>query len=275
MTININGRLIDFSSPCVMGILNITPDSFYDGGKLVTEADVLKQVENMLIAGAGLLDIGGMSSRPGAEIITEQEELERVLPHIKSIAKKFPHALISVDTIRAGVAEESLKAGASIINDISAGRFDERMLSVVSKYKAPFIVMHMKDMPGTMQHNPQYENVTTEVLDFFAERISACRKAGIVDLILDPGFGFGKTVEHNYTLLRNLKYFTTLNAPILAGASRKGMIYKVLGVSPSDALNGTTVVNTIALLNGATILRVHDVKEAREAVKIVAHLTKM
>ena len=269
MTINIKGRVINFSTPWVMGIVNVTPDSFYDGGEHVTETQVLKHAENMLVAGAAMLDIGGMSSRPGAKIIEEGTELERVLVHVKNIVKKFPHAIVSVDTIRAKVAEECLKAGAHIINDISGGRFDANMIPVVAKYKVPFIVMHMQGMPDTMQQNPEYKNVTTEVMDFFAERIATCRKSGISDIILDPGFGFGKTLEHNYTLLKNLKYFTQLGLPVLAGLSRKGMIYKPLGVKPEDALNGTSVANTIALLNGASILRVHDVKEAKQAIQIV------
>lgn len=272
MTINCNGQLIDLSIPKVMGILNITPDSFYDGGKYLKPEDVLEQVEKMLNEGADILDIGGMSSRPGAEIIPESEELKRVLPHIKNIKQRFPKAIISVDTIRAKVADECLKTGAHIVNDISAGRFDAEMISVVAKHKAPFVLMHMKGLPADMQKQPHYENVTTEVMDFFAERIAVCRRAGILDTIIDVGFGFGKNVEHNYTLLRNLKYFAQLNLPILAGVSRKSMICKVLGVNPENALNGTTVVNTMALMNGANILRVHDVKETKEAVSLFTNL---
>ena len=272
MTINVRGKLLDLSVPKVMGILNITPDSFYDGGKYSSEEEVLKQAEKMLNEGVDIIDIGGMSSRPGAEIISEEEELKRILPHIKNIVQKFPQAIISVDTIRAKVADESLKTGANIINDISAGRFDAEVIPVVAKHKAPFVIMHMKGMPNNMQQNPQYENVTTEVMDFFAERILVCRKAGISDLILDVGFGFGKTIEHNYTLLRNLKYFSQLNLPVLAGVSRKGMIYKTLCVTAELSLNGTTVANTIALMNGANILRVHDVREAKEAIKIFTQL---
>ena len=274
MTINVRGQLLDLSAPKVMGILNLTPDSFYDGGKLTTGNEVLAHAEKMLHEGADIVDIGGMSSRPGAEIISEEEELKRVLPHVQNIISKFPQAILSIDTIRAKVADECLKAGVHIINDISAGRFDEEMIPVVAKHKTPFIIMHMQGIPNNMQQNPHYENVTTEVLDFFAERITTCRKAGIGDLILDVGFGFGKTTEHNYTLLRNLKYFSTLNSPLLAGVSRKGMIYKTLGTTAEHALNGTTVANTIALINGANILRVHDVKEAKEAVKILVQLKR-
>jgi dihydropteroate synthase len=209
-----------------------------------------------------------MSSRPGAEIISEEKELERVLLHVQNILKHFPNAIISIDTIHASVAEECIKAGAHIINDITAGRFDSNMIGVVAKHKVPFVIMHMQGMPNTMQQNPQYENVVNEVMDFFAERISVCRNAGITDLILDTGFGFGKTIEHNYTLLRNLKQFSTFNLPLLTGVSRKGMITKLLNIKPEDALNGTTVLNTIALMNGTSVLRVHDVKEAKQAVKL-------
>lgn len=274
MTINYKGQLIDFSIPRIMGILNVTPDSFYDGGQLTTPHAVIAQAQKMLDAGATMLDIGGMSSRPGAEIISEQEELARVLPAVKSIAQQFPQAIISVDTIRAQVAYECLNAGAHIINDISAGRLDKHMLATVARHKAPYILMHMQGLPNTMQQAPAYTNVTLEVMDFFAERIAACRKAGIRDIILDPGFGFGKTVAHNYQLLTGLRYFATLNMPVLAGLSRKSMICKVLQVNPENALNGTTVANTLALLNGANILRVHDVKEAAEAVSLVAEYNK-
>jgi dihydropteroate synthase len=272
MTINCKGQLLDLSIPKVMGIINVTPDSFFDGGKLTNTDLVLQHAERMLNEGADILDIGGMSSRPGAEIISAEEELKRVIAPLKSLVEHFPKAIISVDTIHAKVAEESLGIGAHIINDISAGRFDEGMLGVVSKHRAPFIIMHMKGLPSDMQREPHYENVTTEVMDFFAERIEACSKAGINDTILDPGFGFGKSIAHNYTLLRNLSYFAQLNLPLVAGVSRKGMICKVLGVNPEDALNGTTIVNTIALMRGAHILRVHDVKEAKEAIKVVQTL---
>lgn len=269
MTINCRGRLLNLSTPIVMGILNVTPDSFFDGGRYTGLDALLAQAEKMLQDGAQILDIGGMSSRPGAEIIDEQEELKRVLPAVQLIAQKLPNAIISVDTIRAAVAAAVLDEGAHIINDIAAGRLDEAMLTTVAKARAPYILMHMQGLPNTMQQNPQYTNVTTEVANFFAERINACKQAGITDVVLDPGFGFGKTVEHNYTLLRNIGYFKTFNLPVLAGVSRKSMICKPLGVSPANALNGTTVANTIALLNGANILRVHDVKEANQAITIV------
>ena len=268
MTINCRGKLIDLSSPKVMGILNITPDSFHDSGKYLNETHALKQVEKLLADGADFIDVGGMSSRPGAEIISEEEEIKRVLPVVESIRRNMPHAVISVDTIRSKVAREALQAGVHIINDISAGRFDPAMIETVAAFKAPYIIMHMQGLPADMQVAPKYNDVVTEVFDFFVERIHACRVAGIVDTILDPGFGFGKTIKHNYILLRNLGYFANLRLPILIGASRKSMICKVLGVNPDKALNGTTAVNMLALLNGAQILRVHDVKEAGEAIKI-------
>lgn len=269
MTINIKGHLLDLSSPKVMGILNLTPDSFFDGGRLTDTELVLKQAGQMLAEGATILDVGGMSSRPGAEIITVEEELSRVLPAVTAIIRQYPNAIVSVDTIRAHVADECLKAGAHIINDISGGTFDAAMLPVVAGHKVPFIIMHMQGLPNNMQQNPVYENVTTEAMDFLASRVAACTKAGITDLVLDPGFGFGKTVEQNYTLLRNLPYFANLNLPLLAGVSRKSMICKVLKVNPESALTGTIAANTIALLNGANLLRVHDVKDAVEAIKIV------
>jgi dihydropteroate synthase len=269
MTINCRGQLVSLSTPKVMGILNLTPDSFFDGGKFNGVDNALHQTERMLNEGAAFIDVGGMSSRPGAAIISEEEELQRVVPVVQQMVKRFPDILISVDTIRARVAKETVEAGAVIVNDISAGRFDQAMLETVAALRAPFIAMHMQGLPANMQQNPVYENVVTEVTDFFVERINACRAAGIKDVILDPGFGFGKTVEHNYTLLRNLSYFQHLNCPLLVGVSRKSMITKVLNIKAADALNGTTALNTLALLNGAHILRVHDVKEAAEVVRLV------
>ena len=268
MTINCRGKLINLSSPKVMGILNITPDSFHDGGHYTELNAALVRVEKMLNEGVDFIDIGGMSSRPGAEIISEEEELNRVIPMVKGIVENIPEAIISVDTLRANVAKEALQAGVHIINDISAGRFDEAMINTVAHFKAPYIIMHMQGLPANMQDAPKYNDIICEVYDFFLERIKNCRAAGIIDTIIDPGFGFGKNVEHNYTLLRNLNYFANLQLPILAGVSRKSMICKVLGVNPGKALNGTTAVNMLALLNGAQILRVHDVKEANEVIKI-------
>lgn len=269
MTINCRGKLLDLSTPQVMGILNLTPDSFYDGGKFLSEDAALKEADKILLQGAAIIDIGGMSSRPGAELISTEEELKRVMPHLLNILRHFPEAILSIDTIHAEVAGEALKAGAHIINDISGGRFDERMLEVVAKHKAPIIIMHMPGTPDKMQQNPHYENVVTEVMDFFMQRIKAGTDAGITDVIIDPGFGFGKTVEHNYMLLRRLSYFAHLHVPLMAGLSRKSMICKVLKVNPDKALTGTIAANTIALLNGANLLRVHDVREAMETIKIV------
>ena len=271
ISLNLQGKTHQFTSPVVMGILNVTPDSFYDGGKLSSTHALLTQAENMIAEGASILDLGGMSSRPGAEIISEEEELNRLLPALESLTSRFK-TIISIDTIRASVADACLKAGAHIINDISAGRFDRQMIPVVAQHGAPFVIMHMQGLPATMQQQPQYENVTTEVMQFLSERIKACNEAGISQLILDPGFGFGKTMEHNYALLKNLHTFQQLKLPLLAGVSRKSMICKVLEVNPAQALNGTTAVNMVTLMNGANILRVHDVKEAMETVKIYKQL---
>lgn len=254
-----------------MGILNVTPDSFFEGSKY-TKADALVEAGGrMLEADAAILDIGGMSSRPGAEIVEESVELDRVTPAVETLLKAFPDVIISVDTLRAGVAKAVLEMGAHIINDISAGQFDEAMLPTVAKFDAPYILMHMQGTPNTMQKHPRYEDVTLEVLDFLKKRLHACRQAGISDCIVDPGFGFGKDLPHNYQLLRDLSIFQILKVPLLAGISRKSMINKVLGTNPNEALNGTTVVNTIALLNGARILRVHDVAEARQVVELVEY----
>ncbi len=272
MTLNCRGKIVDLSTPVVMGILNLTPNSFFDGGKFTNEEAVLQQVEKLLRDGATIIDVGGMSSKPGTEIISVEEELKRVLKSVELILEKFPEAIVSIDSMHARVADECLQRGAHLINDISAGRFDVDMVQVIAKYKVPFVLMHMQGLPSDMQNNPVYENVTNELLDFFAERIKVCRGAGINDLILDVGFGFGKTTEHNFTLLRNLNLFNTFNLPVLAGVSRKGMIYKTLAIKPEDALNGTSVLNTVALLNGAKILRVHDAKEAKEAIALVERM---
>lgn len=267
MTINCRGTLLNLDTPKIMGILNLTPDSFFDGGRH-SDGNALQQVEQMLLDGADIIDIGGMSSRPGAAIISADDELQRVLPYVQSIVRHFPQATISIDTIHAKTAAETIQAGAHIINDISAGRYDADMLPTVAKHKVPYVIMHMQGMPADMQQNPQYNDVLIEVIEFMRERVAACVAAGITDVVIDPGFGFGKTVAHNYTLLRNLRNFDVFNLPILAGVSRKSMVCKVLGVNPNKALNGTTAANTLALLNGANLLRVHDVKEAVEAIKI-------
>ena len=251
-----------------MGILNVTPDSFFDGGKYQTAAHVIEQVSNMLAEGASIIDVGGMSSRPGADIISEEEEMKRVLPVIKSIVSNFPEAIISIDTVNAKVAEQSVEAGAAIINDISAGNLDEAMFETVAKLGVPYILMHMQGRPETMQENPSYEDMLTNILDFFIEKIGQLRALKVKDIIIDPGFGFGKTVNDNYHLLKNIDAFKILGLPLLVGISRKSMIYKVLNTSANEALNGTTVLNTLALERGAKILRVHDVKEAVEAISL-------
>jgi dihydropteroate synthase len=253
----------------VMGVINITPDSFYSLSRKPDLAGALTLAEKMIAEGAAIIDIGGQSTRPWSRQISAEEELERILPVVEAIAKKFPETFISVDTFYAAVAKKAVEAGASIVNDISGGNLDAEMLPTVASLKVPFICMHIKGTPQTMQQNAVYKNVTREVLDFFIRQIENCRLAGINDVIADPGFGFGKTIAHNFKLLRDLHTFKMLDKPILAGISRKSTIYKTLGITPEQALNGTTVLQTIALLNGASILRTHDVKEAVEALKLV------
>ncbi|PWI31244.1 dihydropteroate synthase [Flavobacteriaceae bacterium LYZ1037] len=272
MTINCKGNLIDLSTPKVMGILNLTPDSFYDGGKYKNESDILSQVYMMLKFGATFIDIGAYSSRPDANHISEEEELKRLLPIITLILKEFPEVFMSIDTFRSQVAKEGVEAGATLINDISAGKLDEHMLETVAKLKVPYIMMHMKGTPQTMQQQTNYENLTKDILFYFSERIAKAKALGILDVIVDPGFGFAKTLEQNFELLNQLELFKILDKPILTGFSRKSMIYKTLGNSAKEALNGTSVLNTVALQKGATILRVHDVKEAVECVKLIEQL---
>lgn len=274
MTINCKGQLIDLKSPKVMGILNITPDSFYDGGKHQNEKDVLNHVEKMLVNGATFVDIGGYSSKPNAEHITADEELQRLLPIIHSILKKFPETLLSIDTFRSQVAKHCIEAGAALINDISAGNLDENMLQTVADLKVPYIMMHMKGTPQNMMKQTTYNNVIKDVLFYFSERLAAAKQLGIIDIIIDPGFGFAKTQEQNFELLNHLELFKMIEKPLLVGISRKSMIYKTLQNTPDDALNGTTVLNTIALQKGASIVRVHDVKEAVESIKLVEALSK-
>jgi dihydropteroate synthase len=273
MTINCNQTLVDLSSPKVMGILNITPDSFFDGGNYKNEIDILNQVEKMLIDGATFIDVGAYSSRPSAAHISENEELERILPVINLLIKNFPEIIISIDTFRSKIAKETVNAGAAIINDISGGNMDDKMFETVAKLQVPYILMHMLGTPQNMQKNPTYKNVTHELISFFADKIHQLHQLKLNDVLIDVGFGFGKTIDHNFELLKNLSLFKSLDAPILAGVSRKSMLYKTLDISAKEALNATTSANTIALLNGANILRVHDVKEAVEAVKIVNQLS--
>ena len=272
MTINCRGTLIDLSSPKVMGILNVTPNSFYDGGKYADEKTMLSQVEKMLTEGATFIDIGAYSSKPNAEFVTEQEETQRLLPIIKSVLQHFPETLISVDTFRANVAKAAIETGACIINDIAAGGLDENMMKTVAELQVPYIMMHMKGNPQTMQSLAQYDNVTKEVLFYFSEKVAQARRLGINDLIIDPGFGFAKTLEQNFEIMNNLELFQLLELPLLVGISRKSMIYKTLNTSAAFALNGTSVLNTIALQKGSTILRVHDVKEAVECVNLCLQL---
>jgi dihydropteroate synthase len=273
MTINCKGTLVDLSSPKVMGILNITPDSFFDGGKYKNEGDILSQVEKMLLHGATFIDVGAYSSRPGAKHISEEEELNRIVPVINLLIKNFPEIIISVDTFRSRVAQETINAGAAIINDISGGKMDKNMFSTAANLQVPYILMHMLGTPQNMQKNPIYNDVTKEIISFFAAQIDKLHQLKLNDIIIDVGFGFGKTIDHNFEILKNLSLFKSLDAPILAGISRKSMLYKTLNISAQEALNATTSANTIALLNGANILRVHDVREAIEAVKIVNQIS--
>ena len=272
MTINCKGQLIDLSLPKVMGILNVTPDSFFDGGKYKNESEILSQVEKHLSEGASLIDLGGYSSRPGADFVSENEELHRVVPVVELILKQFPETLISIDTFRSEVAKKSIETGAAIINDISAGKLDENMLSTIGKLCVPYIMMHMKGNPKTMQQQTDYDDLTKDVISYFAERIHAAHTEKINDIIIDPGFGFSKTTTQNYELLHNLELLQMIDKPLLAGISRKSMIYKTLNTTPEYALNGTTALHMIALQKGAKILRVHDVKEAVECVTLFKQL---
>ena len=266
MNINIRGRLFDLSKPTVMGILNLTPDSFYDGGVHNEINKIEDHVNKMVNDGMDILDIGGYSSKPGAKNISVDEELSRVIPILKHIRKIFPELVISIDTFRSKIASASLNEGADIINDISGGTLDKNMMSIVAKNNCPYILMHMQGNPQNMQNDPSYENVTLEIIQYLAQRIKIAHDNNIIDLIVDPGFGFGKTLEHNFEILNNLDKFNVLDTPILAGFSRKSMIYKTLKTSSEKALNGTSSLNTIALTKGAKILRVHDVKEAKECI---------
>lgn len=267
-TLNCKGRLLVVDKPLVMGIINVTPDSFFEGSRQQATDQILHKAEQMLEEGATILDIGGQSTRPGSERITEEEELKRIIGQVETLQHKFPEAYLSIDTYYARVVKEAVTAGACIVNDISAGSMDENMINTVALLHVPYILMHIKGSPETMQQAPQYENVTREVLDFFIQKSTGLKQAGINDIIIDPGFGFGKTTQHNFELLRHLSIFKMLNLPVLLGISRKSTIYKTLGIKVDEALNGTTVLHTLGLNNGASILRVHDVKEAIEAIKL-------
>jgi len=268
MFINCKGDLIDLSIPKVMGILNVTPNSFFDGGKYKNEEEIISQVDKMLSEGASFIDIGAYSSKPSAEFVTEQEEIERIVPAIELILKHLPKALLSIDTFRAEVAKASIESGAAIINDIAAGELDDKMFDVIAQYNVPYIMMHMRGNPQTMQSLTQYEDIMKEMMFYFSEKVNRARSLGINDLILDPGFGFAKTTDQSYEVMQKMELFNLLELPVLTGISRKSMIYKTLNNTAQEALNGTTVLNTIALTKGAKILRVHDVKEAVECVTL-------
>ena len=272
MNISCKGKLIDLTTPKIMGILNLTPDSFYDGGLYNNTDRALAQTEKMLLEGATFIDVGGASSKPGTVEVSADEELARVLPVIEKIHIKFPDTLISIDTYRSDVAQQAVAAGAAMVNDISGGNLDAKMLKTVGALGVPFVAMHMQGKPQNMQDKPSYDNILTDIRSFFAAKIDAAHKAGIHDIIIDPGFGFGKTLEHNYALLKHLSSIQMDGVPMLIGVSRKSMIYKLLQIEVAEAGNGTSVLNTVALQQGAQILRVHDVKEAHQAVQLIEKL---
>ena len=268
MTINCNGRLIDLNEPKIMGILNTTPNSFYDGGSNQSMNLILEKVEKHLSEGADMIDVGGYSTKPGAENISEQEEIDRTAPIIEKIIEEYPELIISIDTFRGNVAREAVKVGASIINDVSGWELDENMFDAIKELRVPYILMHMKGTPKTMQNNPEYADITLEVNEYFSKKIAQLKAAKVNDIILDPGFGFAKTLDHNYGLFSKMEVLGFEGFPLLVGISRKSMIYKFFNSSPQEALNGTSVLNMVALQKGAKILRVHDVKEAKETFKI-------
>lgn len=267
-SINCRGNLLFLDEPIVMGILNVTPDSFFDGGKYNSTAKALQRAEKILNEGGRILDVGGYSSRPGADIISEQDEIKRIIPVIKEITKLFPQAIISVDTFRSNVATKAIEVGASIVNDISGGDGDKKMFDTISSMQVPFIMMHMQGVPQSMQTNPKYNDVVLDILKYFSKKINELGELGVNDIIIDPGFGFGKTIEHNYEILDRFNEFNFLNLPTLAGLSRKSMIYKKLGINSEESLPETIRLNKIALQRGANILRVHDVKEAVEITEL-------
>ena len=271
--INVNGRLMDLSEPQVMGILNVTPDSFYAGSRAETEQDIIRRLHQIVDEGASIVDIGGYSSRPDAEHISAEEEMNRLRNGLEIIRKHRPEVVVSVDTFRADVARMCVEEyGAAIINDISAGQMDGQMFTTIARLGVPYIIMHMKGTPQDMQVNPQYGHFLKEVFYYFSEKVQRLRDLGVKDIIIDPGFGFGKTLEHNYELMNHLEEFSLFELPLLVGVSRKSMIHKLLEITPQEALNGTTVLNSVALLKGADILRVHDVKEAVESVRIIGKM---
>jgi len=267
-TLNLKGKLIDLSTPIVMGILNATPDSFHMESRVASDIALLSRVEKMLHDGVTILDIGGYSSRPDATDISIQEELNRTIPVIEQIIKSFPEVYISIDTFRSEVAQSALESGACMVNDISGGTLDDHMFQTIADNSAAYICMHMKGTPQTMKQMTHYDNLLMDIMDFFVMQTNKLKSLGVSDILLDPGFGFAKTIDQNYEILQNLQYFQQLKLPLLAGLSRKSMIYNTLNISPVEALNGTTALNMVALMNGAQILRVHDVKEAAEAIKL-------
>ena len=272
LSLNCKGQLIDLSTPKVMGILNITPDSFYDGGQFKDSKSILVQTEKLISEGATFVDVGAYSSRPGADFVSENEELHRIIPVVELILKHFPKTLISIDSFRANVIRESVNAGAVISNDISAGHLDNQMMKTIGELGIPYIMMHMRGTPQTMQNLTHYDHLITEIFSYFSEQVQLAKQHKIMDVVIDPGFGFAKTLSQNYELLGKLEFFQNLNCPILCGVSRKSMIYKTLNCLPKEALNGTTALNMVALMNGTNILRVHDVKEALECVKLFNQL---
>jgi len=273
--INANGKLFDLSTPRVMGILNITPDSFYKGSRYNSDSAILNKASEMLEEGAEIIDIGGYSSRPGAALVTEEEESNRVLKAISLVSNEFPGAIISIDTFRSGIACRAVEeCGAHIINDISGGEADMEMFGVVAKLNVPYVIMHMQGNPSTMQDNPVYDDVVADILRWFGDRIYKLRILGVKDILIDPGFGFGKTADHNFEILRRLNEFSVAGLPIMVGISRKSMIWRTLEISPDEALNGTTALNAVAVANGADILRVHDVREAVEVVKLIRNVKR-
>ncbi len=272
----IKGQLIDFSVPKVMGVLNVTPDSFYDGGRYTVEGKIVSKVEKMILEGVDFIDIGAYSSRPEAAVISYEEELKRLSETMELLRSGFPESIISIDTYRSGIARKMVEEyGANMINDISAGDMDKEMFCTIADLQIPYVMMHMQGIPQTMQKNPKYDNVVKDILSVFAGKVEELKLLGVDNVILDPGFGFGKTLDHNYTLMNGLEQFSVLNKPIMVGVSRKSMIGKFLGCTPDEALNGTVVLNTIALMKGVDILRVHDVKEAVEAIRIVTKLKQL
>ncbi len=269
-TINLNGRILDLAKPVVMGILNVTPDSFFDGGKYKTEKKIIKRAEEILEHGGTVIDIGAVTTKPGTEGLSTKDEIDRLLPAVKAVRKNFPNAFVSIDTYRSWVALKVIEeCGPCMVNDVTGGNFDVHMFDTIGKLGVPYILMHMQGTPLKMQENPEYEDIIRDISLFFTDRVKKLTKAGVKDVIIDPGFGFGKTLEHNYELLNRLDSFKVFQLPLLVGISRKSMIYSLLGANPDEALNGTSVVNTLALMGGADILRVHDVREAAEAIRIM------